>query len=165
VHVAPGTYEVLLLDVNPIADTLQPLLFDWAQLPYGGGRGPGISDSEAESEGEGDGEGEGGGEGDADAGDGGGGGGGPPGSRPRAEAHGADSSSYEDSDDDGGDDDDWERVPLLLVDAASAVQPGALAACGMPFDMLGLQEGMDDLLRAVQRQQRGEGGGSDGEDD
>jgi hypothetical protein len=144
VHVSPGNYEVLLLDVNPIADTTQPLLFDWDQLPYGSG-------ASSSSDGEG------------------------AAAAPRAAVgaaaglSGADVGEDEEYEEEGEDEEGaagarWESVPLLLAESALAVQPGARAACGMPFDMLGLQDGVEELIHAMRRQQAGEGAGGSSED-
>lgn len=47
-----------------------------------------------------------------------------------------------------------EDVPFLLVDDSGMIQPGQRQACGMPFDMLQLQDSMDDIIELMRRQQR-----------
>jgi hypothetical protein len=48
----------------------------------------------------------------------------------------------------------WERVPLLLVEGEPVVRPGMRAACGVPYDLVEGAEGMEEVIRMMQRQQR-----------
>lgn len=50
----------------------------------------------------------------------------------------------------GGVDDSVDRVRVRVVPAASMVHPGQRLVCGMPFDMLGLQDSVESMISRMQ---------------
>ncbi|GBF91414.1 cell cycle control Cdc123 [Raphidocelis subcapitata] len=153
--------RVTLIDVNPIADTTQPLLFGWQQLPYGQPRSPlAPSDSSTDSDTE-----DATGASAAVAPSAAAAAAAPApaaASAPAAAAGDAPVPAAAEAAAEGPR--DWTTVPLLLVESAAAVQPGARQACGMPYDMLNVQEGMEDLIRLMRQTERPGAGGEGGED-
>lgn len=54
-----------------------------------------------------------------------------------------------------GDEGDDNLVDMRVVGQEGRVQPGVRQACGMPFDMLHLQDSMDDIMALLQRERAG----------
>ena len=143
---AAPRYAVLLIDVNPIADATQPLLFDWQQLPYARGATGDATGAAA---------------GDAAAAGAAAAAAAEPRQQPEEQQQEQQEQPEQEQEQPPR---SWAHVPLLVVEDAAAVRPGGRTACAMPYDMLALQErDMGDLIRLMREQRApGDGGSDDG---
>jgi hypothetical protein len=131
---------VRIIDFNPIADTTSPLLFTWEQLPYSWPRPAAAAQADASEAAA------------AAAAAAAEGATSTTNGHAQAAAPAAASEEDEGSSSEAGSDSDL--IDFRVVGDAGMVQPGARQACGMPFDMLSLQDvgAIGDIISMMQQQ-------------